>query len=294
MKVGLQIPQFKWPGSPQNIGSKLVQIARTAEEAGFYSVWVMDHYFQLDPMIGPADDPMLEGYSALSFLAAVTQRVKLGTLVSGVIYRSPAYLIKSVTNLDVLSGGRAYFGVGAAWYEREAVGLGFEYPSTKKRFELLEDTLKFAHHVWSGNREPFEGQHVRAPEPILSPPALSDPHPPIMIGGTGEKKTLRFVAQYADACNIFIYQGTDFIRHKLDVLRGHCDALGRDYEEIERTSLGTVHIAPGQMSADDVIALCQDLADVGIQHAIFNMPNTHEIAPLETFGETIIPAVMAF
>lgn len=294
MKIGLQVVAFNWPGTPQNTGPKLAEIARTADDAGFASLWVMDHFFQLDGMIGPAEDPMLEGYSTLSYLAAVTKNVRLGTLVTGVIYREPAFLIKSVTNLDVLSGGRAYFGIGAAWYEREAKGLGFSFPPLGERFERLEETLQLTKQMWADDLSPYNGKHYQLAEPINHPQPLSKPHPPILIGGMGEKKTLRLVAQYADACNLFIYGGNDVIRHKLDVLKRHCDNLGRDYNEIERTTLGTVHLAPEGMSAKEVIELCRGLAELGIQHAIFNMPNVHDISPLEAFGREIIPAVAEF
>ncbi|RMG81092.1 MAG: LLM class F420-dependent oxidoreductase [Chloroflexi bacterium] len=291
MKIGLQIPKFTWPNVPQSLASTLRDIVTTAEDAGFASLWVMDHYFQLEPFLGQADEPMLEGYTTLSHIAALTERVKLGTLVTGVIYRQPAFLIKQVTTLDVLSGGRAYFGVGAAWYDREAHGLGFPFPSTAERFEWLEETLQIARHMWSGNTEPYQGQHFTLEEPINSPQPISQPYPPIMIGGMGEKKTLRMVAQYADACNLFLMAGLDVVAQKLDILRQHCEALGRDYDTIEKTALGTVHLAAGQQSADDIIAQCRQMAEIGIEHVIFNMPNVHEIAPLEQFGEVIIPAV---
>ena len=291
MKIGLQIPRFTWPSGPEGLADKLAEIGRTADDAGFASIWVMDHFFQLEPMLGKADEPMLEGYGALSFLAAVTKRVRLGTLVSGVVYRQPAFLVKQATNLDVLSGGRAYYGIGAGWYEREARGLGFPFPPLAERFEWLEETLQITHQMWSGDVKPFKGQHFRLAEGICSPLPLSKPHPPIMIGGMGETKTLRMVAQYGDACNLFAGDNYDVLLHKLEVLRGHCERLGRPYEEIERTTLGTVHLAPGKMSAADVIDRCRRLADVGIQHAIFNMPNVHEITPLATFAKEIIPAV---
>lgn len=294
MKIGLQIPRFTWPGGAAELAGTLANIARTAESAGFASIWVMDHFLQLEPMLGQAEEPMLESYSTLSYLAAVTNRVQLGSLVSGIVYRYPAYLIKSVTNLDVLSGGRAYFGVGAAWYDRETTGLGFPFPPLARRYEWLEETLQLAHQMWStpvDQVRPFDGKHFQLAEPICSPPPVSQPHPPIMIGGMGEQKTLRLVAQYADACNLFARAGSDVLRHKLAVLRAHCDALGRPYDDIERTTLGTVHLAPGQMASDDVVEQCRELAELGIQHAIFNMPNVHELRPLETFGETIIPAV---
>ncbi len=295
MKIGLQIPSFTWPGGTAELASRFADIAKTADDVGFDSIWVMDHYFQLDPMLGKAEEPMLEGYSALTYLAAVTQKVRLGTLVTGVIYRNPGFLIKQVTNLDVLSGGRAYFGVGAAWYDREAAGLGFPFPPIKERFEWLEETLQIAHHMWSGNTEPFHGKHYQLAEPICSPMPLSKPHPPIMLGGMGEKKTLRFVARYADACNLFVRAGNDVLKHKLEVLQQHCEEVKRPFSDIEITSLDTVHLAADGMSPDDVIQTCRGLADLGIQHAIFNMPmNVHEITPLETFGKEIIPVVADF
>ena len=290
MRIGLQVPSFTWPGGTEEIGPNLAEIGRTADEAGFWSLWVMDHFFQIG-VIGGAEEPMLEGYSALSFLAGVTKNAKLGTLVTGVIYRYPGILVKTATTLDVLSGGRAYLGIGAGWFEREARGLGVPFPSTKERFERLEEALQIAHQMWSGKVAPYNGAHYRLEETLNSPQVLSRPHPPIMIGGMGEKKTLRLVARYADACNLFAYAGADMIRHKLDVLKGHCESVGRDYGEIERTALGTANLSPDGMSVEDVIGLCRQLNDAGIEHLIFNMPNVHELTPLETFGEKIIPAV---
>jgi F420-dependent oxidoreductase-like protein len=290
MRVGLQVPSFSWPEGTPSIGPKLAEIGRTADEAGFASLWVMDHFFQIRG-VGEVDEPMLEGYSALNYLAGVTERVKLGTLVTGVVYRYPGILIKTATTLDVLSGGRAYLGIGAGWNERESRGLGVPFPSTRERFERLEEALQIAQQMWSGKVGPYEGEHYQLEEALNSPQALSEPHPPVMIGGMGEKRTLRLVAQYADACNLFIYGGSDVIRHKLDVLRGHCEDVGRDYEEIERTALGTANLAEDAMTAEDVIGLCREMNEAGIQHLIFNMPNVHEIGPLETFGEKIIPAV---
>lgn len=293
MRIGLQIPSFTWPGGAAEIGPRLAEIAKTADEAGFYSLWVMDHFFQID-MIGPPDDPMLESYAALSYLAGITRRAKLGTLVTGVTYRHPGILVKTVSTLDVLSGGRAYLGIGAAWNERESVGLGAPFPPVKERFERLEETLQIVQRMWANNREPYRGQHYHLAEPINSPQPLSRPHPPILIGGMGENKTLRLVAQYADACNLFAFFGNDALRQKLDVLKRHCEALGRPYEEIERTALGTVHLAPEGMSVAQVVETCRGLADLGIQHLIFNMPNVHEIKPLEQFGREIIPLVAEF
>jgi F420-dependent oxidoreductase-like protein len=293
MRIGLQVPSFTWPGGPAEIGARLAQIGRTADDAGFYSLWVMDHFFQIG-VVGPPEHPMLEGYSALSYLAGVTKRVKLGTLVTGVIYRHPGILVKTVTTLDVLSGGRAYLGIGAAWNEQESRGLGVPFPPLKDRFEQLEEALQIAHQMWKGDRAAYDGKYYQLADPLNSPQPLSQPHPPIMIGGGGEQKTLRLVAQYADACNLFARMGGDVLRKKLDVLRGHCETLGRPYESIERTALNTVHLTSGGTSAADVIAECRSLAELGIQHVIFNMPNVHELAPLETFGREIIPAVAEF
>jgi F420-dependent oxidoreductase-like protein len=291
MKIGLQIVAFNWPGSPANTGARLAEIARAAEEAGFASLWVMDHFFQIDPGIGAADDPMLEAYSTLSYLAGVTRRIRLGPMVTAVVYRHPGHLIKSVSTLDVLSGGRAILGIGAAWYEREARGLGLPFPPLKDRFEQLEETLQIARHLWSGDRTPYQGKHYRLAEPINSPQPLSQPHPPILIGGTGERKTLRLVAQYGDACNLFARLDHEALTGKLDVLKRHCEAVGRDYDEIERTALGQVRLGPGGMSAGEVIEWCRSLAGIGFQHVIVNMPDGYPIASLETFGQEIIPAV---
>ena len=290
MKIGLSVVRFDWPGNPENTGKVLAEIAARVDE-GFDSLWVMDHFFQIDPGIGSYDDPMLEAYSTLHYMAAFTKRVKLGVLVTGVNYRKPALLVKEVTTLDVLTGGRAYFGIGAGWYEHEALGLGFDYPPLAERFERLEETLQIAKHMWSGNREAFEGKYSNMQEPVNSPQPLSKPHPPILIGGSGEKKTLRMVAQYADASNIFGLLEPEVIQHKYDVLKQHCDELGRNYDEIEKSTLHTVHIAPGKLSAADMIAHCKKYAAVGVNHMIFNMPVYHDMVAIDTFLKEIIPAV---
>jgi F420-dependent oxidoreductase-like protein len=291
MKIGLQIPNFTWPGGPAQIARTLAEIARGAEDTGFHSVWLMDHFFQIS-MVGPPQQEMLEGYNALGYLAAVTRKVKLGTMVTGVIYRYPGILVKTVTTLDVLSGGRAYLGIGAAWNEAEARGLGTPFPAIGVRFELLEEALQIAKQMWSPNNGIYQGKHNHLQETLCSPQPLSRPHPPILIAGGGEKKTLRLVAQYADACNV--YGPPDTVRAKLGILKKHCDALGRDYASIEKTTLGTVEVGPGKMSVAEVTAQCKALAELGVDQAIFNMPNVHEIKPLETFGREIIPAVAAF
>jgi len=288
VQVGLQLPLFDWPGGPAAIRPRLAEIARTAEEAGFASLWVMDHFFQL-PGLGDVDAPMLEAFTTLGYLAAVTERIRLGPLVSGVVYRHPGILIKTATTLDVLAGGRSYLGIGAAWYDREAHGLGVPYPPQSERFDRLEETLRIAHQMWRGETSPFEGTHYRLAEPINSPPPVARPHPPIMIGGNGERRTLRLVAQYADACNLLVLEPEE-IPAKLEGLRRHCDEVGRPYEQIERTALNEVGRAVGETSAD-VVAFLRRLADAGIQHAIVNLPNAHELTLLEVFGREIIPAV---
>jgi len=293
MKIGLQVPCFTWPGGPTEIARRLADIGKAADDAGFASLWVMDHFFQIE-MVGKVEEPMLEGYSALSYLAAVTKSVRLGTMVTGVVYRHPGILVKTATTLDVLSGGRSYFGIGAAWNERESRGLGVPFPAIKERFERLEEALQITKQMWSGQVGPYDGKHYQLAETLNSPQPISKPHPPILIGGMGERKTLRLVAKYADACNLFVFAGIDVLRHKLDLIRRYCDEIGRPYGEIERTTLGTAYLAPGAMSVQQVIETCRSLAAIGIQHAIFNMPNVSEIDPLETFGREIIPAVAEF
>ena len=288
MKIGLQLPSFTWPGGAAQLSGKLAEIARVADDSGFFSLWVMDHFFQIR-VVGPHSNDMLEGYSALSYLAALTTKVKLGTLATGVIYRYPGILVKTATTLDVISKGRSYFGIGAAWNEQESKGLGVPFPAISVRFELLEEALQIAKQMWSANNGPYHGKHNRLEETLCSPQPLSRPHPPILVAGGGEKKTLRLAAQYGNACNLF---GTpETVAPKLTILKRHCDALGRDYASIEKTTLGTVELAPGKMRVDDVIAHCKRLAEIGVQQAIFNMPNVHEIRPLEVFGREIIPAV---
>ncbi len=291
MKIGLQIPSFTWPGGAAEIGPRLAEIGHTADEAGFDSLWMMDHFFQIQH-IGKAEEPMLEGYSALSFLAGVTKRATLGTLVTGVIYRHPGILVKTVTTLDVLSGGRAWLGIGAGWNEEESRGLGLPFPPLKERFAQLEEALQIAHQMWRGDESPYIGKHYQLERPLNSPQPIRRPRPPIMIGGIGEQKTLRMVAQYADACNLFSRLGDEVLRHKIDVLKGHCERLGRPFEEIEVTTLSTAFV-PGTQTAAEIIAHCRNLASLGVQHAIFNMPNVTDLDVLKTFGREIIPAVAA-
>lgn len=290
MRVGLQLPSFSWPGGPAEIASRLTQIAQAAEANGFASLWVMDHFFQLPADTGwnGPDEPMLEAWTTLGFLARATERIEIGPLVGGVVYRHPGILIKTATTLDVLSGGRSWFALGAAWYEREARGLGVPWPSRSERFEQLEETLRIAHQMWSGDRSPFVGRQYRLDEPLLNPMPVARPRPRIMVGGNGEQRTLRLVARYADACNILVPDPGES-RRKLDVLRGHCDEVGRSYDEIERTSLIEVDLRDGRMTARDVVDALRRQADEGIEHVIVNMPDAHEMARLETFGRDVIP-----
>jgi len=287
MRVGLQLPFLTWPEGPEGLGSTLAAIARTADEAGFYSLWLMDHFFQI-PLAGPAGMDMLECYSALSFCAAHTKRVKLGAMTTGVIYRNPGVLVKTATTLDVLSGGRSYFSIGAAWFEREARGLGVGFPPISERFEMLEETLRIAKQMWSGDAGPFEGKHYQLAETLCRPLPLSKPHPPILVAGAGEKKTLRLVAQYADACNII--GDAQVIGPKLEVLRRHCDDVGRDFDDIEITSLSTF-LAQGSRSPAETVAHCKDLAAAGVRQVIFVTADANELTPLRDLGREVIPAV---
>ena len=291
MHIGLQIPSFKTPGGTAAIRPKLKEVVTAAEAAGFYSLWVMDHYYQIKGLFGEAyTDPMLEAYTTLGYFAGLTEKACLGVLVTGVIYRHPAVLMKMVNTLDILSGGRAYFGIGAAWYEDEAKGNGIPYPSTSERFEQLEDSLKLAKALWNSDEISFTGQHFSAPAMTNNPRPLSNPHPRIMVGGTGPNKTLRMVAQYADACNIGDWVGKENMQKALDDIKRHCDALGRDYNTVEKTCLGTVHLS-GKDTVGGVIDRVRELSAMGFTHAIFNMPDVYTITPLETFAKEIIPSV---
>jgi F420-dependent oxidoreductase-like protein len=288
MRLGLQIPNFTWPDGPEGLASRLRAIAAAADGGGFASLWVMDHFFQIPP-VGPAEREMLEGYATLAFLAAATRHVRLGTLVTGVTYRHPGVLVKTVSTLDVLSGGRATLGIGAAWFEREHAGLGVPFPPLRERFERLEEALRIAKQMWSDEVAPFAGRHYALAETLCVPRPLQRPHPPILIGGMGERRTLRLVARHADACNLFAYAGAAEVGRKLEVLRRHCDAEGRDFDAIERTTLGTVQLA--RQSPAEVIRELRELAKVGVQHAIVNLPDVHEITPVERLAKEVVPAI---
>jgi len=290
MRIGLQLPNFGTIGGASEIAPRLREIAQAAEVGGFASLWVMDHYFQI-PGVGEAEEAMLEGYATLSNLAAMTSTIKLGTLVTGVTYREPGVLVKTATTLDVLSGGRAYFGVGAAWFEREHRGLGISFPPMAERFERLEETLRIAKQMWSGEVAAFEGRHYSMGETLCEPPPLSKPHPPILIGGGGEKKTLRLVARYGDACNLFVGIGMREVERKLDVLKAHCDDVGRSYGEIEKTTLGVTQDEPGVVKPAELVASCRALAGIGVDQALLSLPSLDELAAVETIGREVIPEV---
>jgi F420-dependent oxidoreductase-like protein len=287
VKIGLQIPDFSWPGGPQRLGADLAAVARTADDAGFEFVSVMDHLFQI-PVVGPAENAMLEAYTTLGYLAACTRRAKLVTLVTGAVYRSPGLLAKIVTTLDVLSGGRAWLGIGAAWNEQEARGLGIPFPPVAERFERLEETLQICLQMWSGDETRYEGTHYQLDRLLNSPQALTRPHPPILIGGGGERKTLRFVARYAQACNLF--PGPD-LAHKLDVLREHCDAERRVYDEISKTCYFPFDVGERGEKAGEVVDRLGRLAGMGFDTAIGFVAGVHRITPLEVIGAEVIPAV---
>ncbi len=294
MHLGLQVPSFTWSKDQGQLGDTFAVIAERAERAGLYSLWVMDHFFQIQ-VVGRAENEMLEGWSALAFAAGRTNHIKLGTMVTGVTYRYPGLLVKTATTLDVLSHGRAYFGIGAAWNEQEHKGLGVPFPPMAERFERLEETLQLAHQMWSGDEKPFEGKHYTLERPLNSPQSVQKPHPPILIGGTGERKTLRMVAQYGDACNLFARLGKDELNHKLDVLRDHCQALGRPYEEIEKTTLDSFRLTSdgrdNSLSPNAAIDAFGALAEQGIDQAIFSLQNVADLEAFDLLATKVIPEV---
>lgn len=260
MKLGIHYANFTLPGGPGALGPTLAATARAAEEGGCAKFTLMDHWFQME-QFATSQDPMLECYTALGFLAGQTRRMTLGVLVTGVTYRHPGLLAKIVTTLDVLSGGRAQLGLGAAWYEREHLGLGVPFPPISERFERLEEALQICLQMWSDDEGPYEGRHYRLAETICQPPPIQQPRPSILIGGSGERKTLRLVAQYGDACNLFATSPQE-IAHKLEVLQRHCDDVGRDSAEIEKTIIGQL----GSLEdADAFMASMDEYAKLGIQ-----------------------------
>jgi F420-dependent oxidoreductase-like protein len=285
MRVGIHVTRFDWPGAPRSIAPTLVETARTADVAGVFELSVMDHWFQMDRM-APAEDPMLEGYTTLGFLAAHTETVLLSLLVTGVTYRHPGLLAKIVATLDVLSGGRAQLGIGAAWYEREHAGLGVPFPPVAERFERLDETLRICRQMWSDDNGPFEGRHYRLAETICEPRPIQQPRPRVLVGGSGGPKMLRLVARYAEACNLFA-AGPDDIAGKLEALRRRCEAEGRDPDTIDKTIL---FMGDPFGDVDGFVATMARYAGVGIDTVVL-MPHGDPVAYTRRVGDEIIPRV---
>jgi F420-dependent oxidoreductase-like protein len=290
MKLGLHISDFTWDGGPPVLSRRLAEVAQLAEQGGFDRISVMDHLWQIS-FLGPPEHEMLEAYTTLGYLAAKTERVKLLTVVTAVVYRDPGLLAKAVSTLDVLSGGRAMLGIGAAWNEEEAHGLGLFFPSTTERFERLEEALQICLQMWSDDEGPYEGKHYQLGRTLNSPQPLSRPHPPILIGGAGEKKTLRLVARYANACNIF---DSPEVAHKLDVLREHCTTEGRDYAQIEKTVQTRFDLGERGERVGETIEHLRQLAGLGIEVAEGTLLGAGSLRPLELMAEEVIPAVSGF
>ena len=285
MDLGIHVPSFTWPGAPGSIAGTLRAIGEAAEDVGATHLTVMDHFFQLE-MLGPPEMEMLEGYSTLAYLAACTEKVHLSMLVTGITYRHPGLLAKIVTTLDVLSGGRAQLGIGAAWFEREHKGLGVPFPALKERYERLEETLQICLQMWSDNNGPYAGKHYQLAETINSPAPIQSPRPPILIGGVGEKKTLRLVAKYADACNLFSAVGVDGAKHKLEVLKKHCENEGTDYDRIKRTILWV----DAWNDVDAWLEQMKQFAAVGIQE-VYVMPVAEDPVAMIRSLKPVAPAL---
>ncbi len=290
MRLGLHLSNFTYADGPGYLARDLGVIAGRAEEVGFDRLSVMDHFWQIH-QVGPRENEMLEAYTTLGYLAARTERVRLLTLVTGCVYRSPGLLAKAVTTLDVLSGGRAMLGIGAAWNEEEAVGLGLDFPPTAERFERLEETLQICRQMFDGEDGPFEGDHYRLGRTLNSPLPLSRPRPPILVGGSGEKKTLRLVAKYADACNLF--PGPD-LAHKLEVLHDHCNEIGRDFDEIEKTVLFNFDLGPNGENASQTVDRLGQLAALGFSVAHGSVRDVATLHPLDIIGSEVIPEIAAY
>ncbi|HVJ95535.1 MAG TPA: LLM class F420-dependent oxidoreductase [Acidimicrobiia bacterium] len=280
MHLDLHVSRFDWAGGPAGIGPGVTRLAQRAEALGVRTMSFMDHFFQMD-WFAPAEDPMLEGYTALGFVAGCTERLRLRLLVTGVTYRHPGLLAKTVTTLDVVSGGRAELGIGAAWYEREHDGLGVPYPSTCERFERLVEAIQICLQMWSPDNGSFNGRHYQLAETLCSPMPVSDPRPRILIGGSGERKTLRLVAEYADACNII--GPPDVIAHKIEVLRRHCDVVGRDPNTIEVTAM--YRDLPENATPDEVVRGAEQLAELGVSTLVTGAMTDDPVGWLEgNFG----------
>jgi alkanesulfonate monooxygenase len=290
MNLGLHVANFTWPGGPTTLASDLARAAKMAEDVGFTKLSVMDHVWQIRG-VGPAENEMLEAYTTLGYLAAKTERIELLTWVTAAIYREPGLLAKAVTTLDVLSQGRAWLGIGAAWNEEESIGLGLPFPSTAERFERLEETLQICLQMWNDSDAPYAGKHYNLGRTLNSPQSVQRPHPPILIGGAGEKKTLRMVAQYAQACNLF--PGPE-LEHKLDVLRRHCEDLGRDYDDIHKTVMTALDPGEHGENVDAILAQLRELATLRVTHTHIYIKDASSRTDIELFGERIIPEAAKF
>lgn len=289
MELGLHLPNFTYADGAPALARDLGRIAVAAEDAGFRKLSVMDHVWQIRN-VGPPEHDMLEAYTTLGYLAAKTSKVQLIAWVTAVVYREPGMLVKCVSTLDVLSQGRAWLGIGAAWNEDESRGLGLPFPPTAERFERLEEALQIYLQMCSDDDGPYRGKHYRLDRTLNVPQPLQRPHPPILIGGGGERKTLRLVAKYAQACNLF---ASPELEHKLDVLRQHCADLGRDYDEIEKTVMMPIDVGPTGENVDDILGRIEEFAKLGIQHVHGRVKDVETITPIETIGERVIPAVAA-
>jgi F420-dependent oxidoreductase-like protein len=283
MRLGLHYWNYSTPPDPTRMAATLAETARVAEQAGFSTFTVMDHYFQMEHA-GSAAEPMLEAYTTLGYVAGQTERMTLGVLVTGVMYRHPGLLAKIVTTLDVLSGGRARLGIGASWYEREQRGLGVPVVPVAERFERLEETLQICLQMWSEDDGPFSGRHYQLAETLCVPAPISRPHPPILVGGGGEKKTLLLAARYADACNVFGSSPQD-VAHKLDVLRSHCQDEGRDYDRIDKTVLA---VRPALADVDGFLAAAGEYAALGVTE-LEVMPDRHPVEFATQIAERVLP-----
>jgi F420-dependent oxidoreductase-like protein len=304
MKLGIGITTFSWPAD--EIGPVVARLATSADEAGVDSLWVMDHFFQIRLSGLPPESPMPEAYATLAFLGGLTRRIRLGTLVTSVAYRHPGVLIKAVTSLDVLTGGRMIFGIGAGapWNVEpagpgtafEAEGLGIPFPSLAERFERLEELLQIAHQMWRGDESPYAGRHYQLVRPLNSPNSLQRPHPPILIGGSGERKTLRLVARYGDACNLFDMRNISFhddLEHKLRVLRNHCAEVGRDSTEISKTVTTAFDLGEDrQAGLADLLDHVRELATLGIDHVLVSPRRSWDEATLDAIV-SILPEIHA-
>ena len=290
MELGIHLADFTWSGGPDTFVTDLTRTARLAEDVGVTKLSVMDHVWQIGHL-GPPEHEMLEAYTTLGYLAAVTDKVELLAWVTAAVYREPGLLAKEVTTLDVLSRGRAWLGIGAAWNEAESRGLGLPFPPTAERFERLEETLQICLQMWSDGDEPYVGKHYQLDRTLNSPQSVQRPHPPILIGGGGEKKTLRMVAQYADACNLF---DTPEVPRKLDILREHCESLGRDYDSIAKTVMSSVDPGPDGENVDAILAHLEDLAALGVTHVHGRGLDGSRTDWLELLGERVIPAISRF